>query len=73
MAAIRGGVVNPGFNDPHQPERWVRVLQLVEKVFLTRAPEVGELPLIMRLTSHPAASSDTVSRLIGTTVLRYRF
>jgi O-methyltransferase involved in polyketide biosynthesis len=73
MAAIRGGVVNPGFNDPHQPERWVRGVKLVEEVFLTRAPEVAELPPSMRLTSHLAARSDTMSRLIGTTLLRYRF
>ena len=73
MAAIAGAVVNPGFNDPHQPERWIRVLKLAEEIFLTRAPEVAELPLIMRLTSHLAARSDTLSRLIGTTVLRYRF
>jgi hypothetical protein len=51
MAAIAGGVVNPGFNDPRQPERWDSDLKLVEEI-LTQAPEVAELPLIMRLTSH---------------------
>jgi O-methyltransferase involved in polyketide biosynthesis len=73
MAAIAGGVVNPGFNDPRQPESWVSGLKLVEEIFLTRAPEVDELPLILRLTSRLAAPSATVSRQIGTTVLRYRF
>ena len=73
MAAIAGGVVNPGFNDPRQPERWDSDLKLVEEIFLTQAPEVAELPLIMRLTSHLAARSATVSRMIGTRVLRYRF
>ena len=73
VAAIAGGVANPGFNDPRQPERWVDGLQLVEEIFLTRAPEVAELPLIMRLTSRLAAPSAAVSRLIGTTLLRYRF
>ena len=71
--AIAAGVTNPGFNDPRQPERWVSGLKLVEEIFLTRAPEVAELPLIVRLTSRLAAPSATVSRLIGTTILRYRF
>jgi O-methyltransferase involved in polyketide biosynthesis len=73
MAAIAGGVVNPGFNDPHQPERWVGGLKLVEEIILTGAPEVAELPLIWRLTSRLAAPSAAVSRMIGTVVLRYRF
>ena len=72
-AAIAGGVANPGFNDPRQPERWVDALKLVEEIFLTRAPEVAELPLIMRLTSQLAAHSAAMSRMIGTVVLRYRF
>ncbi len=29
MAVIAGGVVNPGFDDPRQPERWVGGLKLV--------------------------------------------
>ena len=73
MAAIAGGVANPGFNDPRQPESWVAGLKLVEEIFLTRAPEVAELPLILRLTSRLAARSAIMSRMIGTTVLRYRF
>lgn len=72
-AVIAGGVANPGFNDPRQPERWVGGLKLVEEIFLTRAPEVAELPLIVRLTSRLAARSAAVSRMIGTVVLRYRF
>jgi hypothetical protein len=73
MAAIAGGVTNPGFNDPRQPERWVGGLKLVEEIFLTRAPEVAELPLTMRVASRLAAPSAKVSRQIGTTILRYRF
>jgi O-methyltransferase involved in polyketide biosynthesis len=73
MAAIAGGVANPGFNDPRQPERWAGGLKLDEEIFLTRAPEVAELPLIMRLTSRLAARSAAASRMIGTVVLRYRF
>jgi O-methyltransferase involved in polyketide biosynthesis len=77
IAPIRAGVVNPGFNDPRQPERWVPGLRLVEEIFLTRAPEVAEFSSltgrIMRLTSALAARSATVSRMIGTTLERYRF
>jgi O-methyltransferase involved in polyketide biosynthesis len=73
MAVIADGVVNPGFNDPRQPERWVDGLKLVEEVFLTQAPEVAELPLIMRATARLAAPSARVSRLIGTVAVRYRF
>jgi O-methyltransferase involved in polyketide biosynthesis len=73
MAVIADGVVNPGFNDPRQPERWVRGLKLVEEIFLTRGPEVAELPFALRLTARLAAPSARVSRLIGTVVVRYRF
>jgi methyltransferase (TIGR00027 family) len=73
MASIAGGVANPGFNDPRQPERWVAGLKLIEQIFLTQAAEVAELPPAMRLMSRLAAPSATVSRMIGTTVLRYGF
>jgi O-methyltransferase involved in polyketide biosynthesis len=77
IAPIRADVVNPGFNDPRQPERWVPGLTLVEEIFLTRAPEVAEFSSltgrIMRLTSALAARSATVSRMIGTTLERYCF
>lgn len=73
LAAIRAGVVNPGFNDPRQPERWVAGLKLAEEIFLTRAPEVAELPFVMRLTSRLAAPNAAVSRMIGTTLVRYKF
>jgi len=73
MAAIAGGVVNPGFNDPRQPERCINGLRLVEEVFLTRADEVADLPATMRVISRLAARSASASRLIGTVVLRYGF
>jgi O-methyltransferase involved in polyketide biosynthesis len=73
MAAIAGGVVNPGFNDPHRPEHGVDGLTLVEEIFLTRAPEVAQLSPILRLTSRLAAPSATVSRMIGSVILRYGF
>jgi hypothetical protein len=73
MATIAGGVVNPGFNDPRQPEHWIDGLKLVEEIFLTRAAEVAELPPMVRLTARLVARSATVSRMIGTVLLRYRF
>ena len=42
MAAIAGGVINAGFNDPRQLERWVDGLTLLDEIFLTRAPEVAD-------------------------------
>lgn len=73
MAAIADGVVNTGFNDPRQPERWVDGLELIQEMLLTRAPEVVELPRILRVSSRLAARSAAVSRMIGTVVLHYRF
>ena len=73
MAVIAGGVANPGFNEPRQPERWVDGLKLIEEIFLTRASEVSELPPIVRLTSRLAAHSPAISRMIGTVVVRYGF
>ena len=73
MAVIADAVVNPGFDDPCRPERWVAGIRLVEEIFLTRAPEVAGLPRMLRLTARLAAPSARVSRLIGTVVVRYRF
>jgi O-methyltransferase involved in polyketide biosynthesis len=73
MRAIAGGMANPGINDPRQLERWVDGLTLLDEIFLTRAPEVAELPLIGRLTSRLAARSAKLSRLMTTVVLRYGF
>lgn len=73
MRAIADNVAHPGLNDPHELERWVDGLTLVEEIFLTRTPEVCELPVLGRLTSRLAARSATVSRMMRTLVLRYRF
>lgn len=70
--SIADVVANPGFDDPHEPERWVPRLRLVEEVFLTRAPEVADFPLVLRLITRLAAHSAAVSRR-GTAILRYRF
>jgi len=73
FAAIAGDVVNPGFNDPHAPESWVPGLELVEEIYLTRAPELVDMPLGARLAARMCAPSRTLSRTLGTTLLRYRF
>ncbi|MHA6623452.1 class I SAM-dependent methyltransferase [Pseudonocardia sp. DLS-67] len=73
LATIGSDVVNPGFNDPREPERWVPGLTLAEEIFLSRAPEVAAMPLSGRLASRMIAGSDWSSRMGGTTVLRYRF
>jgi O-methyltransferase involved in polyketide biosynthesis len=73
FAAIAGGAVNPGFNDPRQPERWVPALHLAEELLLTRAPEVALFPASGRAVVRMIAWSRTMSRLFGTVVLRYRF
>ena len=72
MRAIAGGMANPGLNDPRQLEHWVDGLKLVDEIFLTRAPEVAELPLIGRLTSRLAAGAQHVPNN-GDHVFRYRF
>jgi O-methyltransferase involved in polyketide biosynthesis len=63
---------SPGFDDPHQPERWNPRLQLAREILLTREPEVAQFPTALRLFTRLAAHSTTWSRR-GTTVLQYRF
>jgi O-methyltransferase involved in polyketide biosynthesis len=71
-ASIAAAVVNPGFDDPRDPQRWEPRLRLVEEILLTREPEVAAYPPIIRLVTRLAAHSTALSRR-GTTVLRYRF
>jgi O-methyltransferase involved in polyketide biosynthesis len=73
LGGIGRDAINPGFNDPARPERWVDGLTLVEEIFLTRAHEVGQLPPWVRVMSRLAAPSATASRMIGTVLLRYSF
>lgn len=70
--SIADVVANPGFDDPHDPERWNTDMRLAEEILLTRAPEVGQYPLATRLFTRLAGLSRAWSRR-GTTVLRYRF
>lgn len=70
--SIAGAVLNPGFDDPHQPEQWDARLKLIEEILLTRAPEVSDYPAALRVWTRIAAHSVALSRR-GTTVLRYAF
>lgn len=70
--AIADAVVNPGFDDPRQPERWDPRLRLTEEILLTRAPEVADYPAALRAWTRLASHSAGLSRR-GTTVLRYSF
>jgi O-methyltransferase involved in polyketide biosynthesis len=71
-ASIADVVINPGFDDPHDPERWEPRLRLVQEILLTREPEVAAYPPAVRLITRLAAHSTAPSRR-GTTVLRFRF
>ncbi|MFC4014938.1 class I SAM-dependent methyltransferase [Nonomuraea purpurea] len=77
FGSIADGVVNPGFDDPLEPERWVPGLKLVEESFPTRTPEAAQLPLGIRLVgslvSGLLSRSPATFRRVSTTVLRYRF
>jgi O-methyltransferase involved in polyketide biosynthesis len=63
---------SPGFDDPHEPERWNPRLRLVKEILLTREPEVAGFPPALRRFTRLAAHSTALSRR-GTTVLHYRF
>lgn len=71
-ASLADVVANPGFDDPHEPERWDPHLKLVEEILLTRAPEVADYPTALRVWTNLAAHSTALSRR-GTAVLRYAF
>ncbi|WP_197383092.1 class I SAM-dependent methyltransferase [Mycolicibacterium mengxianglii] len=73
MRAIAGDLANPGLNDPGLLEHWVNGLTLLDEIFLTRTPEAADLPLIGRSAARLAAKSATLSRIMATVVLRYRF
>jgi O-methyltransferase involved in polyketide biosynthesis len=65
-------IESPGFDDPHEPERWNPRLTLIREILLTREPEVADFPPALRLFTRFAARSTALSRR-GTTVLHYRF
>lgn len=70
--SIAAGMVNPGFDDPREPERWAPGLKLAESIHVTRAPEVDGLGWAMRAWYRLAGRSDSLSAK-GTTVLHYTF
>lgn len=70
--SVAGLIKSPGFDDPHQPERWNPKLRLVREICLDREPEVAQFPPILRAINRLAAHSTAVSRR-GTTVLHYAF
>ena len=65
-------IKSPGFDDPHEPERWDPRLRLSREILLTREPEVELFPPALRWFTHLAAHSEAWSRR-GTTVLVYDF
>ncbi len=65
-------IKSPGFDDPHEPERWVPKLKLAREILLTREPEVAKFPPALRAFTRFAAHFVGWSRR-GTTVLQYRF
>ena len=70
--SVAGLIRSPGFDDPHEPERWNPRLQLVNEILLTREPEVAQFPPALRWFTRLSAHSSSLSRR-GTTVLHYRF
>ena len=70
--SVAGLLKSPGFDDPHEPERWNPRLRLVREILLTREPEVAQFPPALRLFTRLSAHSTAWSRR-GTTVLQYRF
>jgi O-methyltransferase involved in polyketide biosynthesis len=62
----------PGFDDPHEPERWNPRLHLVREILLSREPEVAQFPPFLRLYYRLSSHSTAWSRK-GTIVLHYRF
>ena len=70
--SVAGLIRSPGFDDPHEPERWDPRLRLVKEILLTREPEVAQFPPALRRFTRLSAHSTAWSRK-GTTVLHYRF
>ena len=70
--SVAGLLKSPGFDDPHDPERWAPKLTLAREILLTREPEVAQFPLALRLFTQLSSHSTAWSRK-GTTVLQYRF
>jgi O-methyltransferase involved in polyketide biosynthesis len=70
--SVSGLLKNPGFDDPHEPERWNPRLHLVREILLSRDPEVARFPAVLRLYYRLSALSTSWSRK-GTIILHFRF
>lgn len=69
---IAAGMVNPGMDDPREPERLAPGLKLAEEIFVSRCPEVAGLSFPMRTFYRLTSLSTRMSRG-GTDVVRYVF
>ncbi|GAB3754993.1 class I SAM-dependent methyltransferase [Microlunatus parietis] len=77
FGSIAPDVVNPGSDDPHDPERWAPGLTLVEESYPTRDADLGQLSPATRLIGRAMTGLLSINprrlRSVSTVVDRYRF
>ncbi|MDD7814361.1 class I SAM-dependent methyltransferase [Mycobacterium sp. CSUR Q5927] len=71
FSVLRHVWANPGFTDPHTPERWDPRLRLVEQACLAHAAEVDSFPPAARRVTRLAGRFKSVAGKAR--VLRYKF
>lgn len=71
FSVLRHVWANPGFTDPHTPERWDPRLRLVEQACLAHAAEVDSFPPAARRMTRLAGRFKSVAGKAR--VLRYKF
>ncbi|MEZ0382035.1 class I SAM-dependent methyltransferase [Mycobacterium sp. pW045] len=71
FSLLRHVWANPGFTDPHTPERWEPRLRLVEQACLAHAAEVDAFPGAARTLTRVAGRFKSVAGKAR--VLRYKF
>lgn len=71
FSLLRHVWANPGFTDPHTPERWDPRLRLVEQACLAHAAEVEEFPGAARTMTRLAGRFKSLAGKAR--VLRYKF
>jgi O-methyltransferase involved in polyketide biosynthesis len=71
FSVLRHVWANPGFTDPHTPERWEPRLRLVEQACLAHAAEVDTFPGAARVMTRLAGRFKSVAGKAR--VLRYKF
>lgn len=72
LKSIADVSVNPGFNDPREPERWATGLTFLREHFEARQPEISLLPAPIRAFTRLAARSTAMCRW-SITIFHYRF